>query len=176
MGPMKANDSLSRLALADAVVKACKQMTDPRGGAHGAPNLRTEADDALREAYLMEGTDRRRITINGEQVGTLSARFTKGVDGVVPEIYDCEKLIEWLRTTDGGWDTLQRLVYSMPCKVLEAATTDGELPDGCRMVERSEPPQWAGTTLRVDSQKVARALAGELPEAVAGLLDGGDES
>ena len=41
---------LQRLAVAEAMGKAIRGMTDPRGGAHGAPTLRTECDDALRAA------------------------------------------------------------------------------------------------------------------------------
>ena len=166
--------SLARLALAESVVKACKAMTDPKGGEHGAPNLRTDADDALRNAYEYEGVDRKRIVIDGVEVGTLSARLSKPVEGVAPEIDDDAAFVAWLRESDGGADALMRLVtgYRTRQAVLDAATADGELPDGCRMVERLEPARWLGTTLRVKPEKVAQALAGELPQAVAGLLGG----
>ena len=165
---------LAKLALAESVVKACKAMTDPKGGAHGAPTLRTECDDALRADFEESGTDRRRISINGVEVGTLSARLSKPVSGVAPEIADDAAFVAWLRESDGGLDALKRLVtgYRTRQAVLDAATADGELPDGCRMVERSEPARWLGTTLRVKPEKVAQALAGELPQAVAGLLGG----
>lgn len=171
--------NLAKLALAESVVKACKSMTDPKGGAHGAPNLRTDADDALRNAYEYEGVDRKRIVIDGVEVGTLSARLSKPVEGVAPEIDDDAAFVAWLRESDGGADALMRLVtgYRTRQAVLDAATADGELPDGelpdgCRMVERREPARWLGTTLRVKPEKVAQALAGELPQAVAGLLGG----
>lgn len=166
--------ALAKLALAESVVKACRAATDPKGGAHGAPNLRTDADDALRDAYERDGVDRKRITIGGVEVGTLSARLSKPAEGVAPEIADDAAFVAWLRGSDGGADALMRLVtgYRTRKAVLDAATADGELPDGCRMVERSEPARWLGTTLKVKPDKVAQALAGELPQAVAGLLGG----
>ena len=77
---MELND-LQRLAVAEAMGKAIKEMTNPRGGEHGAPTLRTEADDALRADFEASGTDRRRISINGQEVGTLSARLSKPESG-----------------------------------------------------------------------------------------------
>lgn len=62
------NDGLAKLALAEAIIKAAREMTNPRGGAHGAPNLRTECDDRLRQMYEESGTDRQRVMVNGEQV------------------------------------------------------------------------------------------------------------
>ena len=169
--------SLAKLALAESVVKACRAATDPKGGAHGAPNLRTDADDALRDAYERDGVDRKRIVIGGTEVGTLSARLSKPVEGVAPEIADDAAFVAWLRGSDGGADALMRLVtgYRTRQAVLDAATADGELPDGCRMVERREPARWLGTTLRVDPKKVGAALGAELPSAVVGLLGGGEE-
>lgn len=161
---------LQKLAVAEALIKACKAMTNPHGGAHGAPNLRTDADDALRADYEREGIDRKRISVNGKEVGTLSARIGKPVDETVPEIYDMKQFVEWLRTSDGGLDALWRMASTIPGEVLKAATADGELPDGCRMARRVEPAKWLGTTLRVSPQKVAEAMGGELPEAVAGLI------
>lgn len=166
--------SLARLALAESVVKACRAATDPKGGANSAPNLRTSADDSLRCAFEEQGVDRQRIMIGDVEVGTLSARLSKPVSGIAPEIADDAAFVAWLRESDGGLDALKRLVtgYRTRQAVLDAATADGELPDGCRMVERSEPARWLGTTLRVKPEKVAQALAGELPQAVAGLLGG----
>lgn len=163
---------LARLALAESVVKACKTMTDPKGGAHGESNLRTDADDQLRRAYEQDGVDRKRIVMGDVEVGTLSARISKPVSGIAPEIADDAAFVAWLRESDGGADALLRLVtgYRTRQAVLDAATADGELPDGCRMVERSEPARWLGTALRVKPERVAQALAGELPQAVAGLL------
>ena len=167
---------LQRLAVAEAMGKAIRGMTDPRGGAHGAPTLRTECDDALRADFEQDGTDRRRIVINGTEVGTLSARLSKPESGtrvVMDKDYD---LVDWLRHSDGGFDALLRLVRDGKTRdaIIAAATADGELPDGCRVESYDKPQAWLGTTLRVDPKKVGAALGAELPSAVVGLLGGAD--
>ena len=172
---MEFND-LQRLAVATALEKAIKDVTNPRGGAHGAPTLRTECDDTLRQMYETEGVDRKRIVINGTEVGTLSARISKPESGtrvVMDKDFD---LVDWLRHSDGGFDALLRLVRDPKTRdaVTAAATADGELPDGCRVEQYSKPQMWLGTTLRVSVPKVGQALGGELPSAVVGLLGGGE--
>ena len=57
-------------------------------------------------------------------------------------------------------------------KKFDAAVADGELPDGCEMVERFEPPMMTGTTVRVQTQKVVEALGNNLGAAAAALLTG----
>lgn len=168
---------LQRLAVAEAMGKAIKDMTNPRGGAHGAPTLRTEADDALRADFEASGTDRRRIVINGQEVGTLSARLSKPESGTRIAMTDTGLFVRWLRESDGGYDALWRLVTASKTHqaVLDAATADGELPDGCAVEDYEKPSAWLGTTLRVDVKKVGSALGAELPSAVVGLLGGGEE-
>ena len=167
---------IQRLAVAEAMGKAIKDMTNPRGGAHGAPTLRTECDDALREMYEAEGVDRKRIVINGQEVGTLSARLSKPESGTRVVMYNDFDLVNWLRDTDGGFDALLRLVRDPKTHdaIIASATEDGELPDGCRVEDYEKPSAWLGTTLRVDVKKVGAALGAELPSAFVGLLGGGD--
>lgn len=167
---------IQRLAVAEAMGKAIKDMTNPRGGAHGAPTLRTEADDALRADFEASGTDRRRIVINGVEVGTLSARLSKPESGtrvVMDKDFD---FVDWLRHSDGGFDALLLLVRDPKTRdaIIAAATADGELPDGCRVEAYERPATWLGTALRVDVKKVGAALGAELPSAVVGLLGGGE--
>lgn len=167
---------IQRLAVAEAMGKAIRDVTNPRGGTHGAPTLRTECDDALREMYEAEGVDRRRIVINGQEVGTLSASLSKPESGTRIAMTDTGLFVRWLRESDGGYDALWRLVTSSKTHqaVLDAATADGELPDGCRVEGYDKPAAWLGTALRVDPKKVGAALGAELPSAVVGLLGGGD--
>lgn len=168
---------IQRLAVAEAMGKAIKDMTNPRGGAHGAPTLRTEADDALRADFEADGTDRRRIVINGTEVGTLSARLSKPESGTRVAMTDTGLFVRWLRESDGGFDALWRLVTASKTNqaVIDAATADGELPDGCRVESYDKPQTWLGTALRVDPKKVGAALGAELPSAVVGLLGGGSQ-
>ena len=169
--------NIQRLAVAEAMGKAIKDMTNPRGGSHGAPTLRTECDDALRADFEASGTDRRRIVINGQEVGTLSARLSKPESGTRVVMDDTGLFVRWLRESDGGYDAIWRLVTASKTHqvVLDAATEDGELPDGCRVEGYEKTSAWLGTTLRVDVKKVGAALGGELPSAVVGLLGGGEE-
>ena len=173
---MELND-LQRLAVAEAMGKAIKDVTNPRGGAHGTPTLRTECDDALRQMYEEEGVDRKRIVINGTEVGTLSARLSKPESGTRVVMDNDSDFVDWLRHSDGGFDALLRLVRDPKTRdaVIAAATADGELPDGCHVEGYDKPSTWLGTTLRVDPKKVGAALGAELPSAVIGLLGGGQE-
>lgn len=168
---------LQMLAVAEAMGKAIRDVTNPRGGAHGAPTLRTECDDALRDDFEADGTDRRRIVINGQEVGTLSARLSKPESGTRVVMDDGGALLYWLRNSDGGRDTLGRLLADHKTReaVIAAATADGELPDGCHVEAYERPAGWLGTTLRVSVPKVGAALGAELPSAVIGLLGGGHE-
>ena len=167
---------IQRLAVAEAMGKAIKDMTNPRGGSHGAPTLRTECDDALRADFEASGTDRRRISINGQEVGTLSARISKPEIGTRVVMSNRAAMLHWLRSSDDGCDALERLLADGRTRdaVVAAATADGILPDGCRVESYERPAAWLGTTLRVDPMKVGAALGAELPSAVVGLLGGGD--
>lgn len=170
--------SIQKLAVAEAMGKAIKDATSPRGGDHGAPNLRTDEDDALRADFKSNGTDRRRIVINGVEVGTLSARLSKPESGTRFVVDERGSFCEWLRTSDGGYDALMRMIGDPKARELlvKAATADGELPDGCRVEDYEKPAQWLGTTLRVSVPKVGEAMGAELPSAVIGLLGGGENS
>lgn len=159
---------LQRVAVAAALEKQLKKVLDARA----VDSPRAEVDDELREAFERDGVDRKRIIINAKEVGTLSLSFTKPRHGVEMRVDSASKLAEWLRATDEGADTLMLALNDVKVQdaVMGAAKEHGFLPDGCRMVEVDEPARIKGTVLRVKPEKVARALAGELPQEVAGLL------
>ena len=156
-------DKLQQLAVMDAVYK---ELGKRRGA------LKDEVDDAAKQLYLEQGADRLSIQLNGQKVGTLSMVFDKPIDGVFPQVEDSEEFVQWFRSSDGGLDALRRLAAVKPDLMLEAATADGELPDGCAMVERHEPGKLKTPALRVQAKKVAQALGNELPQAIAGMLGG----
>lgn len=162
-------DRLARLAVAETIAKACKEITDPRGGKSHA-NLRTEVDDALRDLYAVHGVSQQEIRVNGEKVGTISARLSKPEHVVRPEIFNLGAFTKWLR--EDGEDYLLMLIDKHKDEVVSWCSADGVLPDGCKMTEHDEPAHWLGTTMRVDAKKTVAALKGELPQAVAGLLEG----
>lgn len=166
-------DKRQKLAVAAALEKQIKKALDTRS----ADSIRASVDDELREMFEETGVDRIRIRIGDYDVATMTLSFTKPVQGVEMRVDDVSALTEWLRTTDEGMDVLKLLLVT-DVKFQQAVTKEamgfGFLPDGCRMVEVDEPAHVKGTVLRVQPDKVAKALAGELPQTVAGLL-GGDE-
>ena len=165
---------MQELALWKAIADAANERitTRPKGGA----NLRTEIDDSMVALYESTGADRVKLKLHEQEVGTLSLTFTKPKQGVEMRVTDTKKLVEWLRTTDEGADVLATIICGIKLQeaIVNAATDYGFLPDGCAMVEVNEPKHYKGTMLKVDGLKVARAMAGELPSAVAGLLGMGE--
>lgn len=152
-----------RLAVITAFGKAVKQAEK---------RVREEVDAQMREDFMVNGVTQKQLTVNGQKVGTISARMTKEKVGKYPMLKSAPEFVEWLRTSDGGLDTLNRLVTVKPDLILDAAIADGELPDGCEMVERCEPPMMTGTTVRVQLPKVVEALGNNLGAAAAALLTG----
>lgn len=152
-----------RLAVITAFGKAVKQAEK---------QVREEVDAQMRDDFMVYGVTQKQLTVNGQKVGTISARMSKPKVGKYPMLKSAPEFVEWLRTSDGGFDTLNRLVTVKPDLVLDAAIADGELPDGCEMVERFEPPMMTGTTVRVQTTKVVEALGTNLGAAAAALLTG----
>lgn len=152
-----------RLAVITAFGKAVKQAEKQVG---------EKVDAQMRDDFMERGVTQKQLTENGQKVGTISARVTKEKVGKYPMLKSAPEFVEWLRTSDGGLDTLNRLVTVKPDLILDAAIADGELPDGCEMVERCEPPMMTGTTVRVQLPKVIDALGNNLGAAAAALLTG----
>ena len=163
---------MQELALWKAIADAANERitTRPKGGA----NLRTEIDESMIALYETTGADRVKLKLHEQEVGTLSLTFTKPKQGVEMRVTDTKKLVKWLRETDEGGDVLMTVICGIKLQeaIVNAAMDYGFLPDGCAMVEVDEPKHYKGTMLKVDGLKVARAMAGELPSAVAGLLGG----
>lgn len=163
---------MQELALWKAIADAANERvtTRPKGGS----NLRTEIDDSMIALYESTGADRVKLNLNGQEVGTLSLTFTKPKQGVEMRVTDTKRLVRWLRETDEGGDVLMTVICGIKLQeaIVTAAMDYGFLPDGCAMVEVDEPKHYKGTMLKVDGLKVARAMAGDLPSAVAGLLGG----
>lgn len=163
---------MQELALWKAIADAANERitTRPKGGS----NLRTEIDESMIALYETTGADRVKLELHEQEVGTLSLTFSKPKQGVEMRVTDTKKLVKWLRETDEGGDVLMTVICGIKLQeaIVNAAMDYGFLPDGCAMVEVNEPKHYKGTMLKVDGMKVARAMAGELPSAVAGLLGG----
>lgn len=152
-----------RLAVITAFGKVVKQAEK---------QVREEVDAQMREDFLQHGVTQKQLVVNGKKVGTISVTMTKEKVGKYPMIKSLPEFVEWPRTSDGGLDTLNRLVTIKPDLVLEAAIADGEIPDGCELVERCEPAMMKNTTVLVQLPKVIDALGNNLGAAAAALLTG----
>ncbi len=159
------NGDIERLAIAQAVYSELGKMVKA-----GGDGLRGDIDRELMSDYASKGVDRYRLPVNGQNVGTLSIRF--GKEKMRCYIEDVDELASWLMA-DGG-EELKRLingnVSTVSTWLAEHIEKTGELPDGC--VGYVEPPAPTGTTIKVDSEKVATALGMTLPQAVVHLLGG----
>lgn len=164
-------EALTRLAIAQAVYKAMGDQLATNGGERGN-NIRTEADDMLRSSFEELGTDRIALEVNGERVGTLSARITKPTNEVGYTLANLDELVEWLRGGE-GYAVLTEVVKKQWEEFAKASVDmDGEVPPGVDASMYSVPARWGGTTLRVDVAKVRDALGAGLPAAVAGVIAG----
>ena len=163
-------NDLERLAVAQAAYKALGAMVS----ASDPESLRGRVDGLLREDYEEKGTDRFRLKVNGQEVGTLSARFTKETHRLVVE--DMGAFADWL--VGDGRMYLELFLRSPRGRGLvdacaAAIFADGEVPAGCAVY--TEPPRFDGTVIKgCEPEKVAPALGMTLPQAVAGLLAGGE--
>ena len=163
-----------KLALATAMFNALSDKVSTKGGKRGADNFRTTCDDMLRDEWERDGTDRKALRITGQRVGSITARTSKPIDETVPVIRDAEAFVAWLRTSDGGLDTLRRALSTKPQDMIAWATADGELPDGCAIEEREVPERCRGTTVRVEKRLVMRALRDGLPGEAMRMLGEGE--
>lgn len=164
-------EALTRLAIAQAVYKAMGDQLATNGGERGN-NIRTKADDMLRASFDTLGTDRIALEVNGERVGTLSARITKPTNEVGYTLANLNELVEWLRGGE-GFAVLTEVVKKQWEAIAKASVDmDGEVPPGIDASAYSVPARWGGTTLRVDVAKVRDALGAGLPAAVAGVIAG----
>lgn len=154
----------TKLAVAQALYNALKdQTTRGRGG------LRDAVDAELLEQYAADGTDRKRIFINGIDAGYITVTGAKVKKRL--SVTDYPALVEWIsQHPDDVADW-----FSLNPAQAEAFAGDqlictGEVLPGCELVEDETPPK---TTLRVYPEKVVEGLGAQLPEYVAGVLTDG---
>lgn len=160
---------MEKLALSVAMEKALKKINNQRD----PHSLRSQMDNELVAAYMTDGTDRRRVMVNGQGVGSYSLTFTKEKKGVEPYVDNYDEFAEWFALTENlGY--LHQLVNKCLKDALSIATSQGEIPDGVAMRQVEEPPSIKGTTLRVDPEKLQQALGPQLQSSVMGLLTAGN--
>lgn len=156
-------DELGQLAVAQALYNELGRMV--RTGDPG--NLRGRCD-----AYLADGiTDRINVSVGGERVGTLSAKWSK--PRLTVRVTDRAAFADWV--CEDGLGYLREWIAggmrgSLADFCATALVTDGEVPAGCEAVE--EPERFDGTVLRIDSEKVAAAFGRNLAAATVYALTG----
>lgn len=135
-------------------------------------SLRGKCDEALREQYETMGVDRYRIAINGVEIGTLSAVLTKPSTETIVYVNDPEALVH-----DDPADILEYIRANAQAYAdWRAAQGETDIP-GCEVVVHETPGGvWKNSTLRGCDPKHLGTVMGELPDVIAGLLGGGDES
>lgn len=158
------NDVLGQLAVAQALYREFGRMVKT-----GEPdNLRGRADALLADGVV----DRVKLKVNGKSVGTLSARWEHARTYL--RVEDREAFADWC-VGDGSAYTREWIVRGMRGSIADFCTsalvTDGEIPDGCEVVE--EPERLVGTVLRgCDAEDIADALGMNLPQATVYALTG----
>ena len=169
-------NDIEQLAVAQALLKTVTKYTSTKD----PDSLRSRADADILANYERMGMKSVDLRVNGEKVGTYSVKVSKAtpareVAQVVVE--DPERALKWAET-DAHDELREWLLAHMQEFATWCFDGYGEVADGARVdaVETPGTPERAtGTTLRVDGAKVAHALRGQLPAAVAGLLEGGEE-
>ena len=163
---------IQKLAVFQAAMKVIGAET--KTGVH--ENLRGRVDDELVREFGENGTDRRRITIGGKSVGTLTITMTEPKEVREVAIENYRELIKWLTETDDGIDLLwtficSREVTSLLKCIEDVLVVDGIIPDGCVVRTHKEPPRVKGTVLRgCKPQDIADALGDALPEVMTEVL------
>ena len=164
-------DALDRLAVAQALYKELDAIVST-----GNPySLRGMVDEELRADFEEDGTDRRRITLNGVEVGKLSVKVTKpGKPKVVQT--DVAESATWLREQlEERPDWLLGWVGARTDDIAQACfDATGEIPDGYE-VKQDAGGEYAGTTLTgCTVEKVQQATGVLLQSEVLALLEGGE--
>lgn len=142
-------------------------------------NLRGRVSEEYKHLYEETGAKSFDAKLNNEKVGTFSLTVSKPTDSrteQVVEIDDENKIFRW-----DGYAYMAR--HFAGDHILEAVrhyfNATGELPPGCSLVEVNYPGSPGGevtkTTLKVDTQKVAEVIKGNLPEVAMALLEGGSD-
>lgn len=160
------NDLMAQVAIAQAVYKTVAEYVSTKSD----DNLRAEFDCAIAELYDSTGAKSFDMKIGNATVGTVSVRKSKEHEECSLSVTDQAAFEKWLLKTGLGHT---EIVYSED-DVIRYFTNTGEMPEGANIDLMRIPEQITGTTLRVDTNKVADALAGELPQAVSNLLTGGN--
>ena len=155
-----------KLALAQAFYKAAGELVSTKN----PDGLRAAVDEKYVQMYMDTGAKSFDVKLNGSKVGTYSIKVKKAESGARLSVEDQPALLEW--AIENGCATVDMK------KVEQLFAETGEVPDGCRVLTYERPERVDGTTLRIETEKVAEALGARLPEAMQQLLlpEGGQDA
>lgn len=159
---------LEKLAVAQAVYKAVGEVVSTKD----PDSLRGRESARLLEQYQEEGIDRKRLVVNGIEVGTLSVTKQQPTQYLRADVAEPQDLLE-----GADPDDLREFILAEDFVESYAlwARSQGILTPGVTFTQvvKDKPPT---TTLRgCEPEKVAAALGEMLPAAVLGLIGAGNE-
>lgn len=135
-------------------------------------NLRGEVDREMIEAYDRLGCKSFDVKLLGQKVGTYSLTISKPKPSKTRlelEIADYGELLKW--AIENGFAIVDEKA------VIKHISETGDMPDGANVIQVIEAGDVGGevsrTTLKVESQEVARILGAQLEPVAQLLLDGG---
>ena len=159
-------DLMAQVAIAQAVYKTVAEYVSTKSD----DNLRAEFDRAIAGLYDATGAKSFDMKIGEKKVGSVSLRQSKEKTEYHLDVTNLEQFENWL--LENGL-ALQKVEYDRD-SVISYLLKTGEAPEGAALEKVTVLPQIMGTTLKIDTKKVADAMAGELPQAVSNLLTNGE--
>lgn len=166
--------ALAIVARDEAIIKRLRATT---AGKHmKEPTLRDALDEAARIRYERDGSTKWQARLEGEPIGTYTARLTRGRDErrtVTMTVSDSDLMNFLMRD---GIEYFERLVLEHKDDVLQWALADGVDIDGARVEAvtiPAEPSVFMDCALKVDEEK-ATALLGMGGGGFAELEGAGD--
>src|SRR5574344_1280956 len=142
--------TIEKLTLAQARYKVVADIVSTKN----PDSLRAEVDAEMLKAYELDGIKSRDLRVNGEKVGTYSVRVKKAFSKERQVLTDISVFKAWL---DDNQDYAIGYALSQP-DFVSWVVQQGELPDGYELDRVEFPEIAAGTTLKVDVQKVASSM------------------
>ena len=169
---------VERLAVEQALYNAIGR--DVKTNVDG--NLRAQVNEHFRDLYEMTGATGFEVRVNGRKVGTFGFNRVKGTPAktvhefVLLDHARCVAVMD--EDPDFGAFAHRYVEHHLEEVARAYFEQTGTVPDGCDVLTHEVPATPDGIrpngTLRVSPEKVADALGPRLPQAIAGLLEGGE--
>lgn len=147
-------NSDERMFLAQGIYKAisAEVKTNTPG------NMRGEFDRRYRDRYRETGAKSYDALISGSKVGSVTVKPDEPKPKTAFEVTDFDALEDWYTTAEDGFQMF--VVANLPEFAEFWFHRTGEMPPGCDMVTTTPEPKEPTVTLRVDPEKVAKAVDG----------------